>query len=35
LAISAAQYDTLIDTCRTLDAVDSAAGRLIALTIAG
>jgi hypothetical protein len=33
LAISAAQYDTLIDTCRHLDTVDSAGPKLIALTI--
>jgi hypothetical protein len=35
LAISAAQYDTLIDTCRRLDKVNGAAAKLIALTIAG
>jgi hypothetical protein len=33
LAISAAQYDALIDTCRRLDTVDSAGAKLIALTI--
>jgi hypothetical protein len=33
LAISEAQFAELIDTCRSLDKTDSAAKRLIALTI--
>ena len=32
-AITPEQFDTLVDTCRTLDAQESAAARLIALTI--
>jgi hypothetical protein len=35
LAISAAQYDTLVNTCRGLDAIDSAGAKLVALTIPG
>ena len=35
LAISASQYDALIDTCRGLDTVDNAAAKLIALTVPG
>jgi hypothetical protein len=35
LAISAAQYDTLVDTCRGLDATDSAGAKLISLTVPG
>jgi hypothetical protein len=35
LAISAAQYDALIDTCRRLDTVDRAGPKLIALTVPG
>jgi 2-methylcitrate dehydratase PrpD len=35
LAISAAQYDRLIDTCRHLDATENAAATLIGLTIPG
>jgi hypothetical protein len=35
LAIAASQYDTLVDTCRGLDAVDNAGRRLIALTVPG
>ena len=35
LAISAAQFDKLIDTCRHLDATDRAAATLIGLTIPG
>jgi hypothetical protein len=33
LAISAAQFDSLIDACRRLDALDRAAEKLVALTI--
>ena len=33
LAITGTQFATLIDTCRNLDRIDSAASRLIALTI--
>jgi hypothetical protein len=33
LAISEAQYDTLIDACRHLDTLDNAASRLISLTV--
>jgi hypothetical protein len=35
LAISAAQYDRLIDACRHLDSLDRAADALIGLTIPG
>ncbi len=35
LAISAAQYDRLIDTCRHLDTTERAADTLIALTVPG
>ncbi|MEJ0018513.1 MAG: MmgE/PrpD family protein [Acetobacteraceae bacterium] len=33
LAISAAQYADLVETCRTLEDIDAAASRLIALTV--
>jgi 2-methylcitrate dehydratase PrpD len=33
LAIPPSQYDALIDTCRTLETIDNAAKRLIALTV--
>jgi len=33
LAISAKQYDALVDTCRHLDTTDKAAAKLIALTV--
>ena len=35
LAISGAQYDRLIDSCRHLDTLDHAAATLIGLTIPG
>ncbi|MBV9826407.1 MAG: MmgE/PrpD family protein [Alphaproteobacteria bacterium] len=35
LAISAAQYDRLIDTCRRLETIDNAAATLIGLTVPG
>jgi hypothetical protein len=35
VAIGAARYGELVDTCRRLDAIDNAAERLIALTVPG
>jgi hypothetical protein len=35
LAIAASQYDALVETCRSLDAVENAGPRLIALTVPG
>ncbi len=35
LAISAARFDVLIDTCRHLDTVDGAGAKLLALTVPG
>jgi len=35
LAVSPAQYDALVDTCRTLDMIDGAGAKLVSLTVPG